>query len=157
MFNPYVNQSDPIEYPEHQLIPQKGGRYATVFHGPPGTDIGDLHCDLEPYSEGGGAYVINHSGWRPTEEQVVQLDAGAHVRVSLWTHPIPPMAVSIEPPVCVCHGEAMVFDRDEAGYYCSHNVDSKGRSNLHAPSAHEAAKDAFTPVDVEDDEPGRTE
>lgn len=157
MHDTYVDQSDRQEYPEHQLVPQKGGRYQTVFHGPPGTDVGDLHCDLEPYVEGEGQYVVNHSGWRPDEDQVAQLEAGAHVRVSLWTHPIPPMAVSIEPPVCQCHGEAMTFDRDELGYYCTRSNDPRSPHNRHVPTALEDAKESFTAVDVEDDEPGQLE
>lgn len=147
MADTYADQSEKTEYPEHQLIPQKGGRYTTIFHGPPGTDVGDLHTDLEPVgAEDGSIYMINHSGWRPDEEQIAQLEAGAHVRVSLWTHPIPPMAVSIEPPVCSCHGEAMRFDRDDLGFYCSSLIDP-------APvDAFKAAREQFTAEPVEDDD-----
>ncbi len=103
----------------HQLLPVTGGRYTTVFKGPPGSDVGDLHTDIQPVgSEDGRILLTVHSGWRPSDEQVAQLQAGAHVRLTLWAYPIPPTAVSIEAPVCGCHGAEMVWDEHDAGYYC---------------------------------------
>jgi hypothetical protein len=92
--------ADPDDgYHPAQLRPVKGGRYVKVFHGPPGTDVGDLHCDLEPYMEGDRPAIINHSGWMPSDDQLAQLAAGGHVRLSVFMHPIPPLAVWVEPPV----------------------------------------------------------
>jgi hypothetical protein len=108
-FEIYEPAEDPATYPDYQLTPLKGGRYVTVLHGPPGTDVGDLHCDLEPYMEGGQPAIISHSGWLPTEEQIRRLKAGAHIRLAVFQHPIPPLAVSVEEPVCACHGHPMTL------------------------------------------------
>lgn len=103
---------------EHQMSPLKGGRYAKVFHGPPGTDVGDLYCDLEPFIMGATPITINHSGWQPSEQHIKQLESGGHIRLTVWQHPIPPLAVSVEPPVCACHDLPMVWDEDSEGYNC---------------------------------------
>lgn len=147
---PYTSSRDKRDG-DDQLVPVKGGRYESVFHGPPGTDVGDLHCDLEPVGgEGGKILVVNHSGWEPTEEQVHQLGAGAHVRLSLWMYQIPPIAMAIEPPVCSCHGEAMVWDGEDVGYYCMRlslgDLPSRGAPAVH-PLAQ--AKRDFKPGDPE--------
>ncbi len=122
----------------HQLLPLAGGRYKNVFHGPVGTDIGDLHCDLEPYvGVEGEPVVVNHSGWLPNEEQVMKLLAGAHVRLAVWQHPIPPLAVCVEHPICACHGDEMVWVGES--FFCPHEE---------APDdALEQARKDFTPVE----------
>lgn len=149
----YQLESDRSEYPDYQLVPLKGGRYATVFHGPPGTDVGDLHCDLEPYFEasapGEGPFLINHSGWMPSEEQVKKLEAGGHIRLSVWRHPIPPLAVSVEPPVCACHEEAMQWDGESEGWLCARvNLSRPGADGVRdALDAADQARDDFKPDD----------
>lgn len=143
---PYSDQKEREEYPEHQLVPQKGGLYTVLFKGPPGTDIGDLHCMLQQ----DGNHVVNSSGWKPDEEQIAKLEAGAHVRVALWTHPIPPMAVMIEEPVCHCHGEPMVFDRDDCGYYCPRTPPTAGEGDDANQKAYAEARKSFKPKPVED-------
>lgn len=111
---------DDEKYGDHQLRSLKGGRYGRVIKGPPGTDVGDLHIDVTPVGgEGGRILVVTNSGWEPTHEQLVQLEAGAHVMLSLWQYPPPPVAVTVEPPVCSCHGEAMQWDPDDEGFYCA--------------------------------------
>lgn len=119
---PYTDKEETDDYPDHQLIPQKGGRYNEVLHGPPGTEIGDLPCELEPFMEDGRPFIVTHSGWRATPEQLVQLQAGAHLRMSVWQHPIPPLALGVEPPVCECHGQPMAWavalGADSGHYYC---------------------------------------
>jgi hypothetical protein len=146
---PYRTKEDQALYPADQLVPLVGGRYTTVFHGPPGTDIGDLACDLEPYMEGGEPAIINHSGWSLTEAQVKALEAGAHIRLSVWQQPIPPLAVSIEPPVCHCHGEPMHYEEDESGFYCRHQP-TAGHAVPTDPLA--AAKLEFKPGEPEPDD-----
>lgn len=131
---------DEPEY-DHQLSPLRGGRYNQVFHGPPGTDVGDLHCDLEPFIMGETPITINHSGWQPSERHVRQLESGAHVRLTVWQHPIPPLAVSIEPPVCRCHNETMSWDDEDCGFYCNRlgNPPTSPRTML------DEVHDTFTP------------
>lgn len=113
---------DPDDESLHQLQlqPMKGGRYNSVIKGPPGTEIGDLHIELEPYMEGEQPAMITHSGWWPDEMHVRMLTAGAHIRLVVYQHPIPPLAVAVEPPVCGCHGEPMTFDASDDVYTCSH-------------------------------------
>lgn len=136
------------EYPDHQLVPQQGGFYQTVFKGPEGTDVGDLWTFIQ---RDDNSNVVVSSGWRPTELQLRKLDAGAHVRVALWTYPIPPMAVCLEGPVCKCHGEEMAFDSEGGGYHCS-QIPVVGASPNGSISGLEQAHADFTPTPVDDDE-----
>lgn len=118
--DPYTPVFDP-RHGDHQFTPLKGGRYDEIIHGPPGTDVGDLHIELEPQVfENEQPVTVTHSGWHVKEEHVRMLEAGAHVRLSLWQHPIPPMSMSIEAPVCECHGEEMVWNDHDGGFYCAH-------------------------------------
>ena len=118
---PYERMWEPDRHQEHQLAPVKGGRYTEIIHGPPGTDVGDLHIELEPIVfDDQVPTTVTHSGWSPREDQVKQLEAGAHVRLSVWQHPIPPLAMSIEAPVCECHGDPMLWDPDDENFYCAH-------------------------------------
>lgn len=142
----YEPTEDPDKYPDHQLTPLKGGRYTDIFHGPLGTDVGDLYCDLEPYFEGEKPAIINHSGWLASEEQARQLEAGAHIRLSVWSHPIPPLAVSVEPPVCDHCDRPMVWDSDDCGYYCP-DVQASGRAADPKAAAEKEVRDSFSPAD----------
>jgi hypothetical protein len=152
----------------HQLRPLKGGRYKTVLHGPPGTEIGDLHCDLEPYVEGEQPAMISHSGWMPDEVQAEMLAAGAHVRLSVWQHPIPPLAVSVEGPVCECHGEEMSFLKPEGEtlfFACRHKVGevmedpsspdiARLRREASGATAYDQLRRDFTPGEPEPEQDG---
>lgn len=143
-------EEDREGYPPMQLPPLKGGRYKTVLHGPPGTEVGDLHCDLEPFEEEGMRGIVTHSGWKPSPEQVGMLEAGAHIRLSVWQHPIPPLAVNVEPPVCECHGEKMdyLYDGREGMFLCRHistEGGEHGSQNGAPASGFEQAKAEFSP------------
>lgn len=144
-FEIYERADDPEGYPEFQLTPVKGGRYTTVLHGPPGTDIGDLHCDLEPYMEGGRPAVISHSGWLPTEEQLRWLQAGAHIRLAVFQHPIPPLAVSVEEPVCECHGHPMAFA--DGMFVCRHTGPQPPTTKAEKSQAEDDVRRDFSPGD----------
>lgn len=133
------------EYPPHQLAPLEGGRYVTPIQGPPGTDIGTLPCDI---GEQQGAVVIA-SGWLPNELQKAQLESGAHIRVSLWTYPMVPIAVALDPPICQCHGEDMEWVEEESGYYCAHGFHANGSPRTALEQAHSDFKPE--PVDKGDD------
>lgn len=152
------------DYPPHQLVPLKGGRYTTVLKGPPGSGVGDLHCDLEPFEQNNMKGVCSHSGWTTTPEQDLMLAAGAHVRVAVYQHPIPPLAVAVEPPICHCHGEKMDFfyDPDEPDvsgtFSCRHVVgggdeQTSNGSSAETGSGFQQAKRDFMPTlpDEEDD------
>ncbi len=142
------------DHGDHQLKPVTGGRYQQVFKGH--DDVGDLAVDIEPVGgEGGRILVTVHSGWLPTGDQVKQLEAGAHVRLTLWMYPIPPVAVCLEPPVCACHGAPMRWDADDEGYYC---LNQKQADDWQAVPADEspldAARRSFTPESSDEDAGG---
>lgn len=150
--NTYALSGKPEDYPPHQLVPVMGGRYKTALHGPEGTDVGTLYCDLEPFEQEGMRGVVSHSGWLTTTEQDLMLQAGAHIRLAVYQHPIPPLAVSIEPPVCECHGEAMDFyhDGEDSTFTCRHVAggDHEQTSNGSSPetsSGFDQAKAEFEP------------
>jgi hypothetical protein len=157
----YFETEDREHYPPTQLVPLGGGRYVTVFHGPEGTEgVGDLHCELEPFEEGGMKGIKNHSGWKPDDIQAEMLKAGGHVRLTVYQNPIPPLAVSVEPPVCECHGEKMdfYFDGEEGSFTCRHvsgGDTHEPSSNGSSASALQQAKDDFSPAggDAAGDEP----
>lgn len=136
---------EPDGHGDHQLLPVKGGRYDKVFHGPEGEDVGDLHTDIEPIGHANGKIgMVVHSGWMPNEEQVRQIEAGAHIRLSVWMYPIPPMAMSVEAPVCSCHGAEMAWDSTDGGYYCFAQRDTHGAPPADSSPLEQARKD-FTP------------
>lgn len=130
------------DYPAHQLLPLKGGRYKDIIYGPAGTDIGNLYTDREPYMEGDRPAVVTHSGWKLTEEQLAYLADGGHIRLAVFQHPIPPLAVSVEPPVCDCHGESMNWSPED-GFSCS-QTPTAGEE-----SAEQDVRDSFKPGDDE--------
>lgn len=151
---------EPVPNPEannSQLVPLKGGRYTKVMHGPPGTDIPPLHIDLEVgRDEELRVFGVSHSGWQPTDAQKVMIQAGAHIRLSVWQHPIPPLAVSVEPPVCECHDEAMVLillGPNQVAFACRHDEDIVPLAEAPEPEPSEPgfaeAKSDFTPGDPE--------
>lgn len=147
----YFETEDREVYPPTQLVPLGGGRYKTVFHGPEGTDVGDLHCDLEPFDQDGIKGIANHSGWRPDDAQAEMLKAGGHIRLTVFQHPIPPLAVNIEPPVCECHGEKMdfYFDGEEGSFTCRHvsgGDQHESSRNGSSATALDQAHDEFTPA-----------
>lgn len=115
----YEPTEDRESYPDNQLVPLRGGRYKTIFKGPPGTDVGDLHCDLEIIADQRDGqevtYQINHSGWSLSFEQMSQLLAGGHIRLTVHQNPIPPLSVSVEPPVDR-DDNPMVWDQATGAY-----------------------------------------
>lgn len=158
----YELDGNPEDYPPTQLVKLRGGRYDTILKGPEGTDVGDLHCDLEPFEEGGMRGVVTHSGWLTSPEQDLMLAAGAHIRLAVYQHPIPPLAVSVEPPVCHCHGEPMDFyydpgEPDVSGTFtCRHvaggeNEQTRNGSSPETGSGFTEAKRDFRPT-LPDDE-----
>lgn len=136
---------DDDRYREDQLRPVKGGRYQTVLHGPPGTGIGDLHCHLLPDPDGS---VVTQSGWQPSPEQIEQLRQGGHIRLSVWQHPIPPLAVGVEPPIDA-DGNVTMWD-SEAGQFVTPQEVARDDSSR---AAHDQAKRDFieTVPDHDDD------
>lgn len=73
---------DPVTRPDHNF----------VYQGP-SPDIGDLTCCREP------GEVWSH--WKPSAEELEQLNDGGHVALGLFHEPIPPVSlivVDAEPP-----------------------------------------------------------
>lgn len=69
-----------------------------VLGAPTGWDQDALPCDALPITriewEGKPAVI---SFWRPSPEELAQLQAGAYVGVWVIGHTVPPMAVTVEP------------------------------------------------------------
>jgi hypothetical protein len=124
--------------------------YNRVIHGPPGTDVGSLWIEVneDTESEPGRRFVVTASSWDLDDRQRAMIDAGAHLRVSLWVYPIPPMSVAVEAPFCGCHGEEMVFN-DDGGFSCRHLLEVGGDGD-HDIDAEEQLRRDFSPA--EDDE-----
>lgn len=104
---PERDRLDPMQTPRSNIV-MKG----------PDESVGDLHSELSIdtyYGEKG--VVVSSSAWDLDERQRELVAAGAHIRLSLWQHPIPPMAVSIEAPYCGCSSPT-VWVRDAKHFRC---------------------------------------
>jgi predicted RNA-binding Zn-ribbon protein involved in translation (DUF1610 family) len=81
----------------------------------PSEDIGDLPCELALDPE--HKSVVTVSAWEPDERQRALIAAGAHLRMSVWQHPIPPLALAIESPFCNC-GSVTIYVKNEGAFAC---------------------------------------
>jgi hypothetical protein len=69
------------------MEPVKTAQSNFVYLGP-SPDIGDLHCELV------GEERID-SVWKPTPEELAFLIDGGNVLLSVWGHPMMPVALSV--------------------------------------------------------------
>jgi hypothetical protein len=124
--------------------------YNRVIHGPPGTDVGSLWIEVntDTESEPGRRLVVTASSWDLDDRQRAMIEAGAHLRVSMWVYPIPPMSVAVEAPFCGCHAEEMVFN-DDGGFSCRHLLEVGGDGDHDIDAEGQLRRD-FSPA--EDDE-----
>lgn len=104
-------------YEGHQIEQTVTPFSNSVLRGPEGTDVGDLACELamDPHSES----VVTVSAWQPNEQQAAWLAAGAHLRMSVWQHPIPPLALAVESPFCPECEAPTVFVKSERVFACA--------------------------------------
>jgi hypothetical protein len=126
--------------------------YNRVIHGPPGTDVGSLWIEVneDTQSEPGRRFVVTASSWDLDDRQRAMIDAGAHIRLQMWTYPIPPVSVAVEAPFCGCHDEEMVFN-DDGGFSCRHLVEVGGDGD-HDNDAEEQLRRDFSPATDDEDE-----
>lgn len=95
------------DYSEDQLQPMKTPHSNSVLKGPPDTDVGNLDCELGPDDDG---HMVTASAWNLTQDQRNRIAAGAHLRMSVWQHPIPPLALAVEAPFCGACDREMSWD-----------------------------------------------
>lgn len=98
-----------------QLTPFKTPYSNALLRGPEGSDVGDLDVELRPDERG---QAVSASAWELTERQREWIAAGAHIRLSVWQHPIPPLAVAVESPFCPECGLEMVYGRAQREFRC---------------------------------------
>lgn len=132
------------DYSRDQLKPVKMPYHNSVMRGPEGTDVGDLDTYI---SEDESGFVVTQSAWMPDERTRAMLQAGAHVRLSVWQHPIPPLAVAVEAPFCeVCETETELrFGRFE----CPHGHRQGALKEVEAgerKTAEEQLREDFSPA-----------
>jgi hypothetical protein len=142
----------PEGYHEDQLLQGTYPPYDRVIHGPPGTDIGSLWIAVVADEEN---HVVTMSSWDLDDRQRAMIAAGAHIRLSQWTYPIPPVSVAVEAPFCECHDAEMTFDPDQGGFHCPH-IESAGGSDADdstASSAEEQLRRDFSPAPDDDEAP----
>lgn len=99
----------------HWLVPMKTPLSNAVLRGPT-EGIGDLDCELTKDPQFGS--VVTDSAWEMDDEQRRRVAAGAHVRLGVWQHPIPPLSVEIEAPFCASCGAAKVWVSAASEYAC---------------------------------------
>jgi hypothetical protein len=115
---------------------------------PKGTEerIGDLECELQREDDGG---VVTYSRWQMDDVTRAMIAAGAHMRMGVWQHPIPPLQLAVEGPPCTgCEiertwdGEKFVCNVGD----CPESLIEAGRTNASPASAPEAeVRRDFTP------------
>lgn len=129
-----------------------------VLKGQPGTDVGDL--ELELCQEGGK--VCSVSAWDLNERQRELVAAGAHIRLGVYQHPIPPLSMSIEAPFCPTCKAAMVYVKAEGSFFCAGACPDRdprfgpALSSVNGSPADtplEQAHQDFAPSDDDDDSP----
>lgn len=104
-------------YDRDQLRPTVTPQSNSVLRAPEGMDnCGDLHVELVPDDD--SRSVITCSTWTLDARQRALVAAGANMRMSVWQHPIPPLALSIEPPFCDSCGVLTVFVWSEGKFAC---------------------------------------
>lgn len=127
--------------------------YDHVIHGPKGTDVGSLWIEVnfDTQSEPGKRLVVVASSWDLDDRQRAMIEAGGHVRLSMWTWPPPPVSVAVEGPFCDCHAEEMLFNEHDGGWYCRHQGEV-GHATASSEDAEEQVRQDFSPApDDEDD------
>lgn len=141
----------PEGYHEDQLLQGTYPPYNRVIHGPPGTDIGSLWIEVNIDEE---RHVVTASSWNLDERQKAMIAAGAHIRLSMWTYPIPPVSMAVEGPFCECHGEEMQFDIEDGAFVCRY---MRNVGDAHADdsglSAEEQLRRDFSPAPDDDETP----
>lgn len=109
------------DYPEYQLQPGVGHPKANrILKAPEGMEdeCGDLECEVLDTDNVG---TVTMSRWLLTDEHRQMLVNGAHVRLEICQHPMPPVALSIEGPPCPECGREMRWDERMDAFYCAHS------------------------------------
>lgn len=110
------------DYNDDQLQPILTPFTNSVLRGPEGTDVGDLPCELIKEEVAGETWVSTASGWELDERQRELVAAGAHMRMTVWQHPIPPLALSIEAPFCGSCTTQCVYVKSERVFACANQL-----------------------------------
>lgn len=124
----------------------------SILKGPEDTDVVDLACELAIDPEGG--FTVTVSAWDLDERQRAWVAAGAHMRMSVWQHPIPPLALAVEAPFCPVCAAPCVYVKSEQAFVCATGDCSNYRRNwLDVTSGVELL---LKPGDVAADDQGKT-
>lgn len=117
------------DYNQDQLRPISTPFCNSILRGPPDTDIGDLPVELIKEGPDGEEWICSASGWEMDERQRELVVAGAHMRMLVWQHPIPPLALAIEAPFCGECTTQCIYVKSERAFVCpSVACDRRGRS-----------------------------
>lgn len=90
---------EPIKPPEHNF----------TYYGPPGTDV--LPLDVSRDTDERSIT----SAWKPSPEELAQLNAGGSVRLIVWMMPPPPVMIDVCGPTNDA-GEEADWHGNEIGY-----------------------------------------
>lgn len=104
------------DYNPEQLRPMKTPQSNLVMKGPKGTEVGDL--DVELAEDTTHKSIVTVSAWELLDVHRDMIAAGGHIRLSVWQHPIPPLAVAVEAPFCDADGAEMEFDQEHMTFKC---------------------------------------
>jgi hypothetical protein len=131
----------PEGYHENQLLQGTYPPYDRVIHGPKGTDVGSLWIEVNVDED---RHVVTASSWNLDDRQRAMVEAGAHIRLSMWEYPICPVSVAVEAPFCECHAEEMDYDEDSGGFHCRH-LTNAGDTDASDSDAEEQLRRDFSP------------
>lgn len=143
-----LDDTPPERHPD-QLTQGTYPPYDRVIHGPKGTDVGSLWIEVNTDNQ---RHVVTASSWDLDDRQKAMIEAGAHIRLSMWEYPICPVSVAVESPFCGCHDEEMVFN-DDGGFSCRH-LQEVGGDGDHDNDAEEQLRRDFSPAEDDDEEAG---
>lgn len=127
--------------------------YNRVIHGPPGTNVGSLWIEVNADDDN---HVVTASSWDLDDRHRAMIDAGGHIRLSMWQYPICPVSVAVEAPFCECHDEEMEFNEHDGGFYCRHLTEVGDERSEHAEpdegDGFDQARRDFSPAEDDDEE-----
>lgn len=100
---------DPIETPHTNA----------TLKAPPGMEESVRPLRLELCLDPDDRTLVSVSAWDLDDKQRDLIAAGAHLRLGVWQHPIPPLSLQIEPPFCDTCKAPKVYVRSEREFACA--------------------------------------
>lgn len=138
-------------YEGYQLKPSRTPHANAVLKGID-DDMGDLEVELciDPEYKS----IASVTAWDLDDHQRELIAAGAHIRLGVWQHPIPPLSVGVEAPFCEECQTQKIYVKASKGFFCAGACPLRdprfGPAPVEAKTALDQAHEDFSPGPDED-------